>query len=193
MNGSPEMRERARWGPGQLIRPERTQAVGLVASFGALTFRPRFLVAILRPFFVTDFFAAAVAFLPRPDPIKNSSSERPSLRSAASHRGVAPRPAQVSPRGPRYFGATFMPRSALARSTRPVGRPGRLRPSPSCAIFLCRSRARSVSILSTSLRSSSKADTSMFFKLTAGISTLPGGVDLRAITQKTRLREPEEY
>src|SRR5262245_8657131 len=37
--------------------------------------------------------------------IANSSSLRPCWISAASHRGRAPRPAQVSPPGPRYLGA----------------------------------------------------------------------------------------
>src|SRR5215208_3427111 len=39
--------------------------------------------------------------------IKNSSDLWPSFLSAASHRGIAPLPAHVSPFGPRYFGATF--------------------------------------------------------------------------------------
>ena len=41
--------------------------------------------------------------------IKNSSRLRPCFISAVSHFGVAPLPAQVSPSGPRYFGATFIP------------------------------------------------------------------------------------
>src|SRR5262245_35194134 len=47
--------------------------------------------------------------------IANSSSLRPCLISAASHRGRAPRPAQVSPPGPRYLGATLRPFSAEPR------------------------------------------------------------------------------
>jgi hypothetical protein len=43
--------------------------------------------------------------------IKNSSGLWPSFLSAASHFGMAPLPAQVSPFGPRYFGATFTPLS----------------------------------------------------------------------------------
>jgi hypothetical protein len=50
-----------------------------------------------------------------------------------------------------------------------AGRPGRLRSPPSSAICRCRSRLRSVSVRSTSLRRPSKAFTSMFLKLTAGI------------------------
>src|SRR5215217_7874998 len=41
--------------------------------------------------------------------IKNSSGLWPSFLSAASHFGIAPLPAHVSPFGPRYFGATFTP------------------------------------------------------------------------------------
>ena len=45
--------------------------------------------------------------------IKKSSSFFPPLIAATSQRGLAPRPAQVSPEGPRYFGGTFFPRNAL--------------------------------------------------------------------------------
>src|SRR3954470_19214560 len=41
--------------------------------------------------------------------IKKSSSFLPSLIAATSQRGLAPRPAQVSPSRPRYLGATFIP------------------------------------------------------------------------------------
>ena len=54
--------------------------------------------------FAAGFFCAAAALL-----IANSSIFRPRLSSAVSHRGLAPRPAHVSPSGPRYFGATFIP------------------------------------------------------------------------------------
>jgi hypothetical protein len=47
--------------------------------------------------------------------IKKSSSFFPPLIAATSQRGFAPRPAQVSPDGPRYFGGTFFPRNALPR------------------------------------------------------------------------------
>jgi hypothetical protein len=43
--------------------------------------------------------------------IKKSSIFFPSLNQQA-----APRPAQVSPEGPRYFGSTFLPFNALAIS-----------------------------------------------------------------------------
>src|SRR5262252_6725022 len=45
--------------------------------------------------------------------IRKSSSFFPPLIAATSQRGLAPRPAQVSPEGPRYFGGTFLPFNAL--------------------------------------------------------------------------------
>src|SRR6516162_6868585 len=45
--------------------------------------------------------------------IKKSSSFFPPLIAATSQRGLAPRPAQVSPDGPRYFGGTFFPFKTL--------------------------------------------------------------------------------
>jgi hypothetical protein len=47
--------------------------------------------------------------------IKKSSSFFPPLIAVTSQRGLAPRPAQVSPDGPRYFGGTFFPFNALPR------------------------------------------------------------------------------
>src|SRR5215813_2688569 len=41
--------------------------------------------------------------------IKKSLSFFPPLIAATSQRGLAPRPAHVSPDGPRYFGGTFLP------------------------------------------------------------------------------------
>jgi hypothetical protein len=41
--------------------------------------------------------------------IRKSSSFFPPLMAATSQRGLAPRPAQVSPEGERYFGGTFLP------------------------------------------------------------------------------------
>src|SRR5262249_49381857 len=41
--------------------------------------------------------------------IRKLSSFFPSLIAATSQRGFAPRPAQVSPEGLRYFGGTFFP------------------------------------------------------------------------------------
>src|SRR5262249_61985153 len=45
--------------------------------------------------------------------IRKPSSFFPPLIAATSQRGFAPRPAQVSPDGPRYFGGTFFPFKAL--------------------------------------------------------------------------------
>src|SRR5262249_59659786 len=45
--------------------------------------------------------------------IKKSSSFFPPLIAATSHRGLAPRPAQVSPEGLRYFAGTFLPFNTL--------------------------------------------------------------------------------
>src|SRR5262249_8446257 len=45
--------------------------------------------------------------------IKKSSSFFPPLIAATSQRGLAPRPAQVSSDGPRYFGGTFLPLNGL--------------------------------------------------------------------------------
>src|SRR5262249_39546551 len=45
--------------------------------------------------------------------IKKSSSFFPPLIAATNQRGLAPRPAQVSPEGPRYRGGIFFPFNAL--------------------------------------------------------------------------------
>ena len=45
--------------------------------------------------------------------IRKSSSFLPPLIAATSQRGLAPRPAQVSPEGLRYFGGTLLPFKAL--------------------------------------------------------------------------------
>ena len=52
--------------------------------------------------------------------IKKSSSLFPPLIAATSQRGLAPRPAHVSPEGLRYFGGTFFPFNALPRSRPPT-------------------------------------------------------------------------
>jgi hypothetical protein len=46
--------------------------------------------------------------------LKVGDSLRQSI-TATSQRGLSPRPAQVSPDGPRYFGGTFLPFNALLR------------------------------------------------------------------------------
>src|SRR6516164_6125294 len=56
--------------------------------------------------------------------ITKSSSFFPPLMAATSQRGLAPRPAQVSPDGLRYFGGTFFPFNALPRlALRPPAKP----------------------------------------------------------------------
>ena len=50
--------------------------------------------------------------------IKKSSSFLPPLIAATSQRGLAPRPAQVSPEAPRYLGGTFLPFNVLPRPLR---------------------------------------------------------------------------
>src|SRR5215813_13683704 len=62
--------------------------------------------------------------------IRKSSSFFPPLIAATSQRGLAPRPAQVSPDGPRYFGGTFLPFKALRRP-----RTTTLRPPTKTSIF----------------------------------------------------------
>src|SRR5262249_35411493 len=93
--------------------------------------------------------------------IANSSSLRPCLISAASHRGRAPRPAQVSPPGPRYLGATLRPFSAEPRPNTvretPAARPLSALRRESCfssSLRFC------LSLLSMSARSASNASTS---------------------------------
>ena len=70
-----------------------------------------------RDFLATGPFRATANLL-----MANSSILRPSFISAVSHRGRAPRPAQVSPPGPRYFGATFRPFIAERRPDEPQPR-----------------------------------------------------------------------
>src|SRR6516165_4533152 len=60
--------------------------------------------------------------------IRKSSSFLPRLIAATSQRGLAPRPAQVSPDGLRYFGGTFLPFKTL--------RPPRTTLAPAKAVIL---------------------------------------------------------
>jgi len=64
--------------------------------------------------------------------IRKSSSFLPPLIASTSQRGLAPRPAQVSPDGPRYFGGTFLPLNALPPLEQPFGR--QPRPSSPTAV-----------------------------------------------------------
>src|SRR5262245_3033690 len=50
--------------------------------------------------------------------IRKSSSFFPPLIASTSQRGLAPRPAQVSPDGLRYFGGTFLPSKHFHRLAR---------------------------------------------------------------------------
>src|SRR6516162_11956566 len=51
--------------------------------------------------------------------IRKSSSFFPPLIAETSQRGLAPRPAQVSPDEPRYFGGTFLPFKTFPLPRRP--------------------------------------------------------------------------
>src|SRR5262249_3073330 len=90
-----------------------------------------------RPFLAVRPLRAASALS-----IANSLSLRPCLMRAVSHRGRAPRPAQVSPPGPRYLGATLRPFSAERR-------PNTVREIPAAWPLSARSRE---SCFSSSLR-----------------------------------------
>ena len=88
--------------------------------------------------------------------IKKSSSFFPPLIAATSQRGLAPRPAQVSPDGLRYFGGTFFPFNAL-----PPPRPRTTACGPAilsiCSICLCSSARRLRRASSTRSRKSISA------------------------------------
>jgi hypothetical protein len=98
--------------------------------------------------------------------IKKSSSLFPPLIAATSQRGFAPRPAQVSPSGPRYFGGTFVPFNALP----PLATFATSATTPSI-LANCRSmsarRLRSVS--STCFRRSIRASTVILDRFAFGI------------------------
>src|SRR5262249_16347103 len=118
-----------------------------------------------RPFLAVRPLRAASALS-----IANSSSLRPCLMRAVSHRGRAPRPAHVSPPGPRYLGATLRPFSAEPRPNTvreiPAARPLSALRRESCfssSLRFC------LSLLSISARSASTASTSIPFRLIAAI------------------------
>ena len=117
---------------------------------------------------------------------KNSSTECPSFTRALSHRGVAPRPAQASPPGPRYTSAPiFTP--LVAHCSHPFPR--------AVAPAFCRLLRQAASAAaadrdpspqassSTSARSSSSASTSMSFRLTLAIT------NSRNLIQPNRIRD----
>src|SRR6516164_4819876 len=72
----------------------------LLYAYAVTPWHQRFDLRFLRPFRV-DLS------------IRKSSSFFPRLIAATSQRGFAPRPAQVSPDGLRYFGGTFFPLNGL--------------------------------------------------------------------------------
>ena len=128
--------------------------------------------------FTARFFRLASAALARaPPPIAYSSFSCPCFMRSTSHNGVAPRPAQVSPFGPRYLGGTFLPASACLR--RPGGRPrffpdrnaadlGLVRTDRPKLLFQSHGLLAGAALPNAS-RSSSKASTPIFVKLFAGI------------------------
>src|SRR5262245_50123086 len=127
-----------------------------------------------------DFFAATRLRAAAALSIAKSSILRPCLSRAASHRGRAPRPAQVSPPGPRYFGGTFRPFIAERRPPPPR----ELVPpsAPSRESCFSSSLRFSPSLLSISPRSVSSASTSIPLRLIAGINGLPSNqAELRLI------------
>src|SRR5262249_28607365 len=96
--------------------------------------------------------------------IRKSSSFFPPLIAATSQRGLAPRPAQVSPDGPRYFGGTFLPFKTLPP---PPPTTAIALPIPSnCFSSLAR---RSKSIWSTRFRRSISASTLISDRFTFAI------------------------
>src|SRR5262252_1349216 len=100
--------------------------------------------------------------------IRKSSSFFPPLIAATSQRGLAPRPAQVSPEAPRYFGGTFLPFMALT-ATFPRGPVTRAIALSSLSICFCISARCSRSIWSTRFRKSISASTLISDRLTLAI------------------------
>jgi hypothetical protein len=98
--------------------------------------------------------------------IKKSSSFLPPLIAATSQKGFAPRPAQVSPEGLRYFGGTFLPFNVL-RPPRTTLAP------PTTAPIFCNccsiSARRSKRVSSTCFRRSMSASTFIPDRFTFGI------------------------
>jgi hypothetical protein len=114
---------------------ERHEVLGTSETGLASLTAERIYFRLRRDLLAADLFCEAAAFAGLA--IKNSSGFLPSFVRAVSHFGVAPLPAQVSPFGPRYFGATFMPflgcdLVALARVRPELHAP----PSRRCNCFL---------------------------------------------------------
>src|SRR5262249_20393638 len=83
-----------------MVRPPIITPSAIWAISAMVTKDHRFDLRFFRPFW-TDLS------------IRKSSSFLPPLIAAISQFGFAPRPAQVSPDGLRYFGGTFLPLNAL--------------------------------------------------------------------------------
>ena len=113
-----------------------------------------------RVYFFLRFLAVAVF------PIAKSSSFFPSLIAATSHRGFAPRPAQMLPALSRYFGGTFLPFSELPRPLLDAISP------PNLASWLCSSVLLRVSSFPTSSRNRKSRSTDIEPRFVLGISYL---------------------
>jgi hypothetical protein len=114
-----------------------------------------------RVYFFLRFLAVAVF------PIAKSSSFFPSLIAATSHRGFAPRPAQMLPALSRYFGGTFLPFSELPRPL-----PGAISP-PNLASWLRSTTVLRVNSFPTSSRNCKSCSTDIEPRFVLGISYLP--------------------
>src|SRR5262249_21744076 len=91
--------------------------------------------------------------------IRKSSSLFPPLIAATSQRGLAPRPAQVSPDGPRYFGGTFPPFNVLPPPRATLAPPTTAIALPILSNSFSRSARCSSSIWSTRFRRSMSVST----------------------------------
>src|SRR5262249_16660907 len=91
--------------------------------------------------------------------IRKSSSFFPPLIAATSQRGLAPRPAQVSLEGLRYFGGTFLPLKTLPPPRTTLRPPTKAIALSSLSICFCISARCSRSISSTRSRRSTSAST----------------------------------
>src|SRR5262245_25883975 len=114
-----------------------------------------------RPLLAKPLFAVAAA---ADLSIRKSSRPLPSLMAAAIQRGIAPLPAQVSPPGPRYLGATVVPLNALPRPRPPA--PTSL---PSAASCRCKSPALLLRARPTSSRNCKRASTDIEARLILAI------------------------
>src|SRR5262249_38568013 len=91
--------------------------------------------------------------------IRKSSSFFPPLIAATSQVGFAPRRAQVSPDGPRYFGGTFLPLNGLPPPRTTLRPPTKAIALSILSICFCISARCSRSISSTRFRRSMSVST----------------------------------